>query len=105
MMKRVVSVVVLLAGFTVEQQPVPLVTGYVAAPQVLKSPFRYRIIKTDETPDGMEPRVFLLVETPLDVAKKATTDDLQHLWGHIEPDDCRRCGGSISWRQMYPVHR
>ena len=86
------AAVIFFAGCGADQSPQPPPNAAQPAPLSSKAPFKYRIIKQDDSPDGVEPRVFLLVETPLNVAKKATTEDLQQLWRHIEPtiaDDCR----------------
>jgi hypothetical protein len=66
-------------GTDPELQPMPVTRKSVRAP------FEYRIIKIDTSPDGLEARVFLLVETPVGAAKHATTEDLRQFWRHIEP--------------------
>jgi hypothetical protein len=85
MIKRVASVVVLLAGCGGPQpQSQPTATAPPAAPA--KAPFEYRIVSTDEKPHDMGPQVVVRLETTNEVAKAATEDDLQQLWRHLGPD-------------------
>lgn len=96
MLKRIVVILLLLAGCSGEQAETSksdVIIAPVKAEQNPasamaesgKAPFEYREVSRGEEPHFMGPQVILELETTNDVAKETTEDDLGQFWEHIAP--------------------